>query len=373
MAENMRLLLLIGGILPERAPHEVIEALQSVSVHTGTGEQGGFQLSFAVSKRSALTTTLLPMGYFDPGRRVVIATIIRGEQTVVMDGIITRQEVGPSDTPGASTLTVTGLDMTAVFDMVHVEFIWPELPYFAQVELICLKHAMYGIAPIAVPSVFNPVEPAVRRNGVQSDTDLEYIKYLATRAGHVFFIEPGPEIGTNIAYWGPEARFGLMQPALSVNMGAASNTESMSFAFDGLSATQYSIIEVEPHTGIGFPIPIPDVSLLRPPLAARPALKLKHQKIDFGANKSLPEGLLYGLAHSAKSLDAISGQGKLDVLRYGHVLKARRLVGVRGVGAAYDGLYFVTKVTHEIKRGEYKQSFSLSRDGLLPLLEEVSV
>ena len=44
------------------------------------------------------------------------------------------------------------------------------------------------------------------------------------------------------------------------------------------------------------------------------------------------------------------------MLRYGRVLQARRLVGVRGAGMAFDGLYYVQSVTHTIKRGEYKQS-----------------
>jgi hypothetical protein len=42
-------------------------------------------------------------------------------------------------------------------------------------------------------------------------------------------------------------------------------------------------------------------------------------------------------------------------------------VSVRGAGLAYDGLYFVKSVTHDIKRGEYKQSFALGRDGLVSL------
>ena len=66
--------------------------------------------------------------------------------------------------------------------------------------------------------------------------------------------------------------------------------------------------------------------------------------------------------------DAISGSGSLDVLRYGHVLRPRMLVGVRGAGLAYDGLYYVDSVTHNIKRGEYKQNFTLSRDGLISLI-----
>ena len=63
--------------------------------------------------------------------------------------------------------------------------------------------------------------------------------------------------------------------------------------------------------------------------------------------------------------DSVTGSGSLDVLRYGRVLRSRMLVGVRGAGLAYDGLYYVNSVTHNIKHGEYKQNFSLSRDGLI--------
>ena len=63
--------------------------------------------------------------------------------------------------------------------------------------------------------------------------------------------------------------------------------------------------------------------------------------------------------------DAVSGSGSLSVARYGSILSARDLVGVRGAGIAYDGLYYVESVTHNIKRGEYKQNFTLSRDGLI--------
>ena len=61
----------------------------------------------------------------------------------------------------------------------------------------------------------------------------------------------------------------------------------------------------------------------------------------------------------------VTASGSLDVLRYGRVLKARQLVGVRGVGAAFDGLYYVKSVTHNIKHGEFKQSFELARNGLV--------
>jgi hypothetical protein len=55
----------------------------------------------------------------------------------------------------------------------------------------------------------------------------------------------------------------------------------------------------------------------------------------------------------------------LDVLRYGQVLNARQLVGVRGAGLAFDGLHYVESVTHRISRGEYKQDFTLTRNALV--------
>ena len=77
------------------------------------------------------------------------------------------------------------------------------------------------------------------------------------------------------------------------------------------------------------------------------------------------------MAKAAQSANAVKGEGSLDVLRYGRVLKARELVGVRGVGMAFDGLYFVESVTHTIKPHEYKQRFTLSRNGLVSTVPAV--
>jgi phage protein D len=61
----------------------------------------------------------------------------------------------------------------------------------------------------------------------------------------------------------------------------------------------------------------------------------------------------------------------VDTARYGAVLRARRPVGVRGAGRSFDGNWYVTKVTHEIARDRYQQSFALSREGTGALLPVV--
>ena len=69
----------------------------------------------------------------------------------------------------------------------------------------------------------------------------------------------------------------------------------------------------------------------------------------------------------------MAASGSLNVLRYGRPLRARGLVGVRGVGLAYDGLYYVSSVKSTLKRGEFKQDFDLTRNGLISITPRVPV
>ena len=371
MASSLQLQLQMGPMVPAPVPQQLSDALQSVHVTTTAGQASGFQLTFAVSSKSVITTMLLPAGFFDPGIRVVIVAIVAGMPSVLIDGVITRQDLGPSDDPGASTLTLTGEDLSVVMDMTHERVCYPAMPHNVRAMLICLKYAMYGIAPIAIPPVITDIPNPVQQIPIQSSTDLAYLKAMASEVGYVFYIDPGPIPGSSIAYWGPQVRVGRLQPALTIGMGAATNVESLSFSFDGLSRTQYTVTITEPTTKLGISVPVPDISLLHPPLAARPAIALRQEPLPDVSDRPISELLLLGLGRTSTSADAVTGQGKLDVLRYGQVLKARQLVGVRGAGIAYDGAYYVTSVTHEIKRGEYHQSFSLARDGLVSLTSAV--
>jgi hypothetical protein len=371
VASSLQLMLLVGGVLAAPAPQVLMDAVQSVQVTSSAGQRSGFQLTFAISKRSVITEALLPTGLLDPPARVVIVAVVDGRPDVLVDGVITRHELSPSDTPGASTLTVTGEDLTLLMDLKHVRECYPAMPLNIRVLRILLKYAMYGIIPAPVPAVIFSLKTPLEEIPIQSSTDLQYIEALASEAGYTFYLIPGPVPGVSTAYWGPEVRAGFVQPALSVDLGAATNVESLSFSFDGLSRTQYTIQITEPTTKIGFSVPIPDVSLLRPPLAMRPAVTLKEEPLPNQSGRSVTDVILRGLSKTAQATDAVRGQGKLDVLRYGHVLKARNLVGVRGAGLAYDGLYYVASVTHDIKRGEYKQSFSLTRDGFVPFSDRV--
>jgi hypothetical protein len=366
MLKGIHLTLMIGPAVPIPAPQSVVDALTSVQVTSGK-DRSGFQLTFTVGKDSPLLKTMLPAGYFDPIiTRVVIIATLGGLPNVLMDGMVTRQELAPSNEPGQSTLTITGEDLSVLMDVVDMVMPYPAMPIIARVYTILAKYAAFGIAPVAIPPLIPTVEIPPNKHESQTTTDRAYLQALARLCGYVFYVEPGPLPLANIAYFGPDIRIPVPQPALNVNMDAHTNVESLTFSLDGLAKKLTVITILDPFTKkIPIPIPIPNVSIFRPPRGLRPTPPARIEISPDYAKLTPDKAAEKVLGFLMNNADAISASGTLDVLRYGRVLRSRMLVGVRGAGLAYDGLYYVNSVTHNIKRGEYKENFTLSRDGLI--------
>jgi hypothetical protein len=375
MLKGLHLTLMIGPAVPVPVSQDVLDALTGVRVTTAAGNASTFQLTFALSSRSSLHTLfLLSGGAAIPMVRVVIVVTVNGTSEVLIDGVMTNHEVSPGSQPGQSTLTVTGEDLTRVMDYIDFSGIpYPAMPVEARVLLILAKYAFLGIVPMVIPTVLMDIPLPIDRIPAQKGKDLPYIRQLAEEVGYVFYLEPGPAPGMSIAYWGPEIKIGALQPALNVDMDAHTNVESLTFSFNSENRVLPILLIYESITKLPIPIPIPNVSLLSPPLAVIPPIPKNIEVLEGIAKQSPIRAALTGLAEANRSADATSASGALDVLRYGRVLKARRLVGVRGAGPAFDGPYYVKSVTHDIKRGEYRESFQLSRDGLLSILPQVSV
>lgn len=369
--KGIHLSLLIGPAVPRPVPREVIEALTEVKVEEKATGQSGFQLSFTVGKGSEVERRMLA-GFFEPAVRAIIVVTANSMPVVLMDGIITQQDFAPGKA-GQSTLTITGLDLSAVMDFIDATGIPlpPGVPVFAVVSMLLAKYAPLGIVPKVVPSVLEFVESPLEKLPRQEGTDLSFITGMARRVGYVFYVEPGPLPGLNTAYWGPEVRVGVPQPALNVNMDHLTNVESLSFAYDGLAKELPVALVLPKCAKVPIPVPVPDLAGVKVPLGARPAATLRVTQMHDVSKHDFAEALLLSLGGAARSADALSGSGQLDVLRYGRLLRARGLVWARGAGRAFDGLWFVPSVATTIKRGEVTQSFTLSRGELVSLTERV--
>lgn len=377
LSGGVRLSLYIGPLVPVPAGREVLEALESVQIEAGSGEtQSGFELTFQLSRRSPLHTLfLLAGGSSLPVVRVVIVVHVNGSADVLMDGVMINHEVR-TGTGSFDTLVVKGKDLSALMDIIALDGLpYPAMPPVLRAVLALAKYAPFGIIPFPIPSLIEDVPIPIISIPRHQGTDLAYLRKLAREVGYVFYVEPGPAVGTSTAYWGPEARVGSPQPSLNADLDAPHrNVESLTFSFDKERRELPVVWIQEEISKIPIPIPIPaEANPLTPPLGVLPPIPPKVTFLNETAKLKPWVAAMRGIAYATRHSDSVFGRGRLDVVRYGRPLKSRQLVGVRGAGEAFDGLYYVTKVTHSIKRGEYKQSFEVARNGLLSTTPRVPV
>ena len=356
---GIRLMLLVGVNVPRPASYETMAAIKQVQVNTSDETGDGFQISLSLGKDKLQDYTLLKSGDLDIFNRIIIAVTMGVMPEVLIDGVITNHQLNPSNDPGMSTLTVTGTDISTMMDLEESNIPYGNQSSSVIVGQILARYATYGIIPALTQT--SDIQTSLERVPWQRETDLQCLQRLASDNGFVFYVEP-VTVGANTAYWGPKTRTGTLQPALTIGMGGATNIKNLSFSEEGLSAASVKASFIEPFSRTMIELPaVPPVRL--PPLAGRATPSKKVTLLRDTANKGAAATLLAMLSAMTNQPDTVDGNGEVDSMRYGHVLRARRLVGVRGAGISYDGIYYVKSVSHRLSRGEYTQSFSLSREG----------
>jgi hypothetical protein len=117
-------------------------------------------------------------------------------------------------------------------------------------------------------------------------------------------------------------------------------------------------------------LPVITAFSTRLPLVSQPALPFNLPNVRTSLLEGTNRGTTYSQALARaqgvtdRSMDSVvTASGELNALRYGDLLRPRGLVGLRGAGYTYDGLYYVKSVSHNISKGKYTQRFSLTREG----------
>ncbi len=357
---GIRLQLLIGPNVPRPAPYEVMEALIGLQVINSDSERDGFQMDFMLGKDARLDYSLLRSDALKIENQVIIILIFGARPQVLINGIITKHQVEPSNKPGGSMLHVTGEDISVKLDMKE-----QNATHANQSDSTIVKKMLTDAG--FIPQIEETTDTPSDRERVvtQQCSNLRFIQKLAQRNGFIFYIEPSEIPGINRAYWGKENRKLPSQPALMMNMGPLTNVdEPINFSFNALGPVKPEITILNPFTKQPIEVPIPDSVL--PSLSNQSATPLRSKVSRDAANLSFAQALLKAMIGAKTASDALEASGQVDVVRYGHALRSRQLVRVMGAGQTYDGDYYVKKVTHNIKllpKPDYKQSFELRRDG----------
>ena len=358
---GIRLVVWMGRNVPVPAPVEALEALEDVEVTTDASGDDGFRLTFSVGKRPTGDYEVVGHPALQPLSRVIVGVVVGATPEVLSDGLITHHQMQASREPGRSRFTVIGRGLTQALDLTEEDDEYPNQPDWLIVAQVLARprYASFGLVPTATPTTDVPLE--LLRVTRQHETDLAFVRRLAEENGYVFHIEP-VSFGVNRAYWGPEIRAGIPQPALKVDLAEATNVRTLDVSNDALAPEGVAGTFVDPV--LKRPWPIPQLPSLRfPPLAAQPVPAYRTRRLRATAQRNPAEAATAAVAAVTATPEPVTATGETDGVRYGHVLRARRLVGVAGAGLSRDGLYYVRRVTHRLREGDWTQSFTLSREG----------
>ena len=211
---GVHLTVLMGPTVPLPAPPTLLEALDEVEVTQSDAERSGFRMVFRATRDPLLLIDypIVANPLLRPGTRVILQTTIGVVPEVLFDGIITHQQLNPSATPGETTFTVTGEDVSVAMDRQERVVEHPAQPEAVIALKIIASYPQFGFIPEVIPPVSFEAPVPAERTPVQRATDLGYLVEMAERYAYVFFVTPGPVAGANRAYWGPPPRLGLPSP-----------------------------------------------------------------------------------------------------------------------------------------------------------------
>jgi len=284
----------------------------------------------------------------------------------LISGVVKHFQLNPSNEIGMSTFTVTGEALDLILDMKERNAAYHQQTDTSILQTIINDYASKGI-DLNISNKANNLEQPDDNHLVprQYATDLEYIQQMAERNGFVFYSDPLPN-GDARMYWGPEIRSGPRQPPLTMNMASATNVTQLNFVQDTRTpfTTQGSALQegsrqksdddISPPTQFD----VDDLAASETPSADRIVLMREIAKYTQSRAESRARELM-----KAK-FNAVTANGEVDTVRYGYIMRAGGVIGVRGAGALYNGDYYISMVKHVIERGKYIQSFTLQREGL---------
>ena len=317
---GLHLTLLLGPTVAVPAPPTVIEHLQSVEVTHSDEGRSGFQIVFGSGRSGPaglLDHPLLTLPLLRPFNRVILIVTFNAVPRVLMDGIITDQQLLPSNEPGGSRLAVTGEDVSLMMDLEERSAEHPAQDETVIALKLIATYAQYGLIPTVLPPpVIDPPLP-IERIPVQQGTDLAYLTQMARRHAYVFYVSPGPAPFANVAYWGPPTRLDLPQRALSVNMGPDTNVENLRFRHNVL-APAFVSGEVQDRL-TNQVVPVQTVASLRPPLSSQPSWlvhfpNLRRTQLRQSGLTAV-QAFARAQATADASTDAVVAEGELDALQ----------------------------------------------------------
>ena len=294
-------------------------------------------------------------------KRVQILAGFESGTEELITGYVTHVKPFFEPDPADCSLVIWGMDESVLLDREEKLKDWPNKKDSDVAREI---FRLYGFDLSGIEDT-EVIHDEVISTIIQRETDMQFLKRLALRNGYVCYVENGK------AFFRPPQVDAEPQPVLAVHFGNETNVERLRIEVNALTPAHVAMSQVDPASK--------EVLEAAAQSSRQPALgeiagegllaagiSPGHVQVAMNATTGAPEmaSLCQGLFHRAEWF--VTAEGEVLSSHYGHVLKPRLPVTVKGVSETHSGVYFVCHVTHSFDPGGYNQHFKARRNGLLP-------
>lgn len=340
------------------ANEDLYSCIQRITVEEDLEQGSSFSIELSACRSEDGSWPYLDDENLRAWNRVTVYAAFPSQTEVVIDGYIAQLDIQTQPREGNVSVTLRGVDAAYHMNLEDKTRIWREQTYEDIAREVIES---YGFeARIAESPEASGTPPAVSQRG----TDHAFLRELARRRGYEFFVQGGT------AFFRPPELTGTPQKLIAVNFGDETNCSQFQIQADGTAPTVATIQFLDPMTGA-----VGESRLEQSDLVALGTTPLSDLRGAINMPQTLQRPRRLGTMDQARADAYTAGlmrrnawwvvaNGRLNGLRYGQVLRSRKLVTVKGVGPTYNGSFYVRKVHHELTMRTYEMDFELVRNAV---------
>lgn len=290
--------------------------------------------------------------------RVTVYAAFPQQTEVVFDGYISHVNCRTNEQAANMVVEIRGVDASYHLNQEEKTRIWRGKTYEDIAREILTEYQFKLTIADAPSGAEAPLQVAQRA------TDHRFLRELARRRGYEFYV-----LGGN-AYFRPPDLTTQPQKVIAVHFGEQTNCTDLRFESDGTAPTEAQVTYFDAMEGSSATVTAQDSGL---PALGTQQLNSLRGAVQMPQNRLVARRMGFHSAEQAAEYAAgmlrrhgwwVTAQGSLNGLRYGRVLRSRKLVTVKGAGPNYNGNYYVRKVQHRLTARTYEMQFELSRNAL---------
>lgn len=297
-------------------------------------------------------------------KQVVIAVGFEDGPEELISGYITHVKPLFDPDPMQCSLEIWGMDSSILMDREEKLKDWPNKK---ESDIAAEIFGLYGFTPHVDDT--EVIHDEAISTIIQRQTDMQFLKKMALRNGFECFVQ-----GTD-GYFRRPLTDDAPQPLLAVHFGEDTTVNYFSVEVNALmpaNVTMFQLGRMDKEVLEATAVSSQQTALGETDAHGLLAPGMNPGQIFVSKNVATgnPEmdALCRGLFHEAEWF--VTGEGEINGNQYGHVLKPRGTVTIKGIAETYSGVYYVCHVKHSITAEGYVQYFRVKRNAIRPTGDE---